>query len=90
MMKPLTKGEYAVLSMIPESTRVAFTDSQRLRWAIQSKHDMTPQTLDVYWHNFKECGFIEEASGHVRRTPDGDRALDPVGAMEHAQTVRMG
>lgn len=87
MMKPLTKGEYAVLSRIPESTRVAFANSERTKHMIQDQLNVSRQTVDVYWHNFKESGLIEETHGFVRRTPSGDRALDPVGAIEHAQSV---
>jgi predicted transcriptional regulator len=90
MMKPLTKGEIPVLSRIPESTRVAFKNSETVKWKIQSDLNISRQTVDVYWHNFKESGLIEETHGFVRRTIDGDKALDSVGHMEHAATVGRG
>jgi hypothetical protein len=70
MMTPLTKQEYAVLELIPDSTATGGRHTQALKWGIQSRLDMTPVTLAVYWENFKEAGMIRSSRG-----------LDPVGAI---------
>ncbi len=76
-MRQFTKPEVKILAMIPESTRVAFANSDRLKRQIQDALNVSRETVDVYWHIFKDNGLIEETHGFCRRTPDGDAALLP-------------
>lgn len=87
-MTPLTRRELQVLELIPGSTATGGHNATTLKWRIQSKLDMSPMTLNVYWDNFKEAGLIETTGGFVKRTASGDRACDPVGAVGHEQLVR--
>jgi len=45
----------------------------------QALHGMTAESVTIHFGQLHDMGLIELASGYCRRTPDGDRALDPVG-----------
>jgi hypothetical protein len=90
MMKPLTQLEHNVLSGVPRSNRGAQKQTARVKGDVCTQSAMEMQTVDVIWHNLKSAGFITDVGGYCIRTVDGDRALDPVGAMEHAQSGARG
>jgi len=90
MMKPLTQLEHNVLSGVPKSDRGAQRNTEHVKGEICNLSSMERGTVDVIWHNLKESGLITDTSGYCIRTVDGDRALDPVGHIEHAQTAKAG
>ena len=90
MMKPLTQLEHNVLSGVPHSKRGAQRNLEHVKGDICRTNSMERQTVDVIWHNLVEAGLIHDVQGFCIRTADGDRALDPVGAVEHAQTAGRG
>lgn len=90
MTKPLTQLEHNVLSGVPKSDRGAQRNTEQVKGDICKLHGMERGTVDVVWHTLISGGLLIDTSGYCIRTVDGDRALDPVGAMEHAQTVKVG
>lgn len=94
MMTPLTKQEHAILSLIPARNASGAWHAQATKWKIQDALKLSAETLNVYWENFMSAGLIDTSGGFVRRTASGDRALDPVGAVDAAraqtQTVKVG
>lgn len=85
MMRPLTIPEHNILALIPSSAAGGSWHTQSLLWKIQNALNISAETLNVYMGNFIEAGLIQTIGGFTKRTLDGDRALDPVGAVEHAQ-----
>lgn len=88
-MRPLTRLEHKVLSAVYPSDKPAARHTQALKWDIQNRCDVSPQTLDIMFHNFTTAGLIDETGGFTKRTKAGDSALVEDAPTPNTQTAGM-
>lgn len=81
----ITKHHANVLAEVPKSDRGAKARAADCQRKAQVKYDMTPESVSIHFQQLKEMGLVDCTDfGFCIRTVEGDRALDPVGAVEHA------